>query len=91
MRYLSQMSEFASVGLELVPDAIAQPVVQPGWQPLVVVKDAGRALVVLLQTVANALIWLGVYILPLVTLLLIAVLAIRKAALRFIQPRVDAM
>jgi hypothetical protein len=91
MRYLSQMSEFASVGLELVPDAIAQPVVQPGWQPLVVVKDAGRALVVLLQTVANALIWLGIYILPLVTLLLIAVVAIRKAALRFIQPRVDAM
>ena len=45
MRYLSQMSAFASVQVDLVPNALAKPVVEPGWQPLVIVKDASRSLV----------------------------------------------
>ena len=91
MRYLSEMSHFAAVGLDLIPDAIAQPVVQPGWQPVVVAKNAGRALIALLQVLANTMIWLGIYVLPLLTLLLITAVGIRKVALRVIQPRIDAM
>ena len=91
MRYLSEMSAFASVALDLIPDAIAQPVVQPGWQPLVVAKDAGRALVSLLQSIANVMIWLGIYLLPLVALLLMIALAARRAAARFGRSRADAM
>lgn len=64
MRYLSQMTSFASMQIDLVPNALAKPVVEPGWQPLVIVKDASRSLVGALQTVAAAAIWLGIYVLP---------------------------
>ena len=31
MRYLSQMSTFATMQIDLVPNALAKPVVEPGW------------------------------------------------------------
>lgn len=64
MRYLSQVSAMSSITLNVIPDAIAQPVVKPGWQPLVTVKNAGRTLVVFLQSLANAAIWLIILGLP---------------------------
>src|SRR5450755_2559366 len=66
MRYLSQMTSFASMQIDLVPNALAKPVVEPGWQPLVIVKDASRSLVEALQSFASAAIWLGFYFLPIV-------------------------
>jgi glycine cleavage system regulatory protein len=68
MLYLSQMSSYSTINLELVPDAIAKPVVEPGWQPLVAVKDAGRALVGMLQSLTVSAIWIVVYVLPLLAL-----------------------
>ncbi|HEV8658451.1 MAG TPA: DUF4349 domain-containing protein [Thermoanaerobaculia bacterium] len=73
MRYLSQMSAFATLQADLIPNAIAKPVVEPGWQPLVIVKNASRALVEALQTFAAVAIWLGIYVLPM--LLILATLA----------------
>lgn len=64
MRYLAQVSALSSVNVDVIPDAIAKPVVEPGWQALVVVKDAGRALVGALQGLATAAIWIAVYLLP---------------------------
>jgi len=80
MRYLSQMSAFANVQIELVPNALAKPVVEPGWQPLVIVKDASRSLVGALQTFASILIWIGIYILPVVTILGILVFLMWRLA-----------
>lgn len=82
MRYLSQVTSMSSIALEIVPDAIAQPVVEPGWQPLVVMKDASRALVALLQNVATATIWFLIYILPILGALTLAITAIIKLARR---------
>lgn len=90
MRYLSQMTSFASVQLNLTPDAIAQPVVAPGWQPLVVVKNASRALVEAMQVVANGAIWFAVYILPILLLAAGALSAIWKLLSRLARPRVTA-
>ncbi len=69
MRYLSQMSALATIQIDLVPNALAKPVMEPGWQPLVIVKDASRALVEALQSAAGLLIWLGIYILPIAAFL----------------------
>jgi glycine cleavage system regulatory protein len=69
MRYLSQMTSFASMQIDLVPNALAKPVVEPGWQPLVIVKDASRSLVGALQSFAAAAIWLGIYVLPILLIL----------------------
>ncbi len=77
MRYLSQMAALSTVKIDLVPDAIAKPVVEPGWQPLVVARNASRTLVATLQVLTSAAIWCLIYLLPVVLLLVIVVLVIR--------------
>jgi Domain of unknown function (DUF4349) len=64
MRYLSQVAAMSSIALELTPDALAQPVVEPGWQPLVVAKNALRTLLRAGQVLANGAIWLLIFGLP---------------------------
>ena len=73
MEFLSQMSSYSTINLELIPDAIAKPVVEPGWQPLVAVRDASRALVSMLQSLATSAIWFVIYILPVLALLALGV------------------
>jgi hypothetical protein len=82
MRYLSQVTSMSSIALDIVPDAIARPVVQKGWQPLVVVKDASRALVALLQNIATAAIWFVIYVAPILGMLALLIAALVKIARR---------
>ncbi|HEY0158406.1 MAG TPA: DUF4349 domain-containing protein [Thermoanaerobaculia bacterium] len=82
MRYLSETAAMSSIALDITPDALAQPVVQPGWQPLVVAKDAARALVALMQGVANAAIWIVIYLLPVGALLALLAFGMWRAAWR---------
>lgn len=91
MRYLSQMSAYAVLQIDLVPNALAKPVVEPGWQPLVIVKDASRALVEALQSAAVAAIWFGIYVLPIVTFLGLLLLLGWKFLGRFVRPRESAV
>lgn len=85
MQYLSQMSAFSTINLELVPDAIAKPVVEPGWQPLVIVKDAGRSLVNALKGIATALIWIVIYLLPVVGIFVLAGYVVWKVLRRLLR------
>jgi hypothetical protein len=71
MRYISQVAAMSTVTLEVAPDLIQQPVVEPGWQPVVIVKDASRALVGVLQSVATTAIWFVIYVLPILGMLLL--------------------
>jgi hypothetical protein len=71
MRYLSQVAAMSTVSLEVVPDFVAQPVVKPGWQPVVIMKDASRALVGVLRAIVTALIWVVLYVLPIVGMLML--------------------
>jgi hypothetical protein len=86
MQVLSNLAELATIHVDLIPDQLAKPVVEPGWRPLVHVVSAFRALVDALQWLAGAAIWLLVLVLPLVALLLapvvilVAVLRRRKRA-----------
>jgi glycine cleavage system regulatory protein len=85
MQYLSQMSAFSTINLELIPDAAAKPVVEPGWQPVVVAKDAGRSLLTALKSLVDLLIWIVIYVLPLLALVALAafvVVRIIRALLR---------
>ena len=85
MRYLSEMTSLATVNVELVPNAIAKPVVEAGWQPLVIVKDASRALVVALQGLASAAIWFAIYLLPIAAMVLVAGFAVWKLLSRAVR------
>ncbi|HEX6097089.1 MAG TPA: DUF4349 domain-containing protein [Thermoanaerobaculia bacterium] len=82
MRYLSQVTSMSAIALDVVPDAIAQPVVQRGWEPLVVVKDASRALVALLQNLATAFIWFVIYLAPILGMLALLIYALVRMARR---------
>ena len=64
MQYLSQMTALSTITIELIPDVLAAPVVEPGWQPVATVKSASRALLNGLRGVADVLIWMVIYCLP---------------------------
>lgn len=82
MRYLSQVAAMSAISLEVIPDAIAQPVVEPGWQPLVVAKNAMRALVGALQSIATIGIWFLVYVVPIFGILALLIAALWKISRR---------
>jgi hypothetical protein len=65
IQYLSQMTSLSTITLELIPDVLAAPVVEPGWQPVATVKNASRSLLNSLKGVVDVLIWVVLYILPL--------------------------
>lgn len=69
MKYLSESSAFSTITANLTPDILAQPVKIGGWQPGGVVKKALEALISGLQTIANILIWLAIYVLPIALLI----------------------
>jgi hypothetical protein len=87
MRYLSQVTALSQISLEVMPDAITQPVVEAGWQPLVIAKDAVRALVGALQSMATVAIWVLVYVLPIFGMLALLIVALWKIARRSRQVR----
>jgi hypothetical protein len=82
MRYLSQVAAMSSISLEVIPDAIAQPLVEPGWRPVAVAKSALRALVGALQGIANVVIWLVIYVVPIFGILVFVIVALWKLARR---------
>lgn len=86
MQYLSNQTALATATLDLIPDVLAKPVVEPGWRPLETLKNAGRALVNTLKGLVEVVIWLVVYLLPLLIVIAIPialfVLLIRRLARR---------
>jgi hypothetical protein len=60
----------ATISVELHPEEVEPPVVEEGWKPGTTLRNAARALVSTLELLANAAIWIAIYLLP--VLLLIA-------------------
>jgi hypothetical protein len=65
MKYYSESAAMSAITLDLIPDALSQPIEVGGWKPEGVAKEAIEALLRTLQGIANVLIWLAVYVLPL--------------------------
>lgn len=82
LQQLSQTAAMSAVELQLVPDAATKPVVEGEWQPLVVVKDASRALVAALRNIAAAAIWMVVYAVPICGIIVLAAAALLSVARR---------
>jgi hypothetical protein len=76
MQYLSQSAAFSTITVQLTPDILAQPIEVGGWQPEGVAREAIEALVSTLQGLASAIIWLGIYFLPIILLIGIPILLI---------------
>jgi uncharacterized protein DUF4349 len=71
---LEQLTELATITVELVPDALAQPVTAGGWRFLTVGRAAFRTLLSTLRWLLEAVIWLLIYFIP--VLLVLAVPAV---------------
>lgn len=71
LQLLQNQVALSTITAELVPDEVTKPVVEEGWQPLVTLKDASRALVNILQGLVDLMITLLVVVVP--VLLIVAI------------------
>lgn len=69
----------STIQVTLEPDAVAKPLVAEGWRPTETVRNAFGSLVGFLQGVADLLIVLVIVGVPVVVVILIPVLLLRKA------------
>jgi hypothetical protein len=86
---LDNLVSLSTLSVELIPDALNQPIVEAGWRPAVVVREATRALVGTLTFLGSAVIWIGVYLIPLALIALIP-LSIIVWGLRRLARRVSS-
>jgi hypothetical protein len=73
MKYLSQSAALATISVNLIPDALAQPVDVGGWQPAGVAKNAVEALITSLQGLVSIAIWFVIAVAPLLLIVAIPV------------------
>jgi hypothetical protein len=64
MQFLEQSARFSQVSIEVTPDALAQPVAIGGWHPQGTARTAVQALVNALQSIADVVIFAGLYLVP---------------------------
>jgi hypothetical protein len=69
MQYLSQSAAFSTITIYLTPDIATQSLQVAGWRPQGVAKQALEALIDTLQALASILIWLAIYVLPVVLII----------------------
>jgi len=66
MGTLSKLAQLATIHVDLVPDALSQPIAQSGWRPLATIRGAFSDLVGTLRWLVDGLIWVLVYLVPIV-------------------------
>jgi hypothetical protein len=70
LRYLANQSALSTITIELIPDVLYQPISVGGWEPQGVAKEALQTLVAALQGLVNVLIWVVIFVLPLLIIFL---------------------
>ncbi len=83
---LADLVSLATVRITLTPSAVAEPIVT-GWQPLAAAKDALRGTVAALQNLADGIIWVGLFLLPILAVVLIPVGGATWLAWRIVRRR----
>jgi Domain of unknown function (DUF4349) len=71
MKYYEQSVALSSISTELVANEAVQPITIGGWQPGAAVRRAIQTLVNTLQGLVNVVIWLVIYLLPVLLALFI--------------------
>ncbi len=82
MGYLKELSAMATISVELYPEEAELPVVEEGWKPGRVVRDAARALVNTLEGLVDVIIWFAIYVLPILLVIVVPLAVIVRAARR---------
>lgn len=91
IKYYDESASMSAISMNLIPDALNQPIEVGGWQPQGVAKDALEALVRAFQGLATGVIWVGLYILPLALVIGLPLYAlVRLVARRVRRPKTVA-
>ncbi|MBN2550332.1 MAG: DUF4349 domain-containing protein [Anaerolineales bacterium] len=69
IKYYEESAALSSVSVELMANEAVQPLTIGGWQPAGVAKDAVQTLINTLKFLANLLIWVVIYLLPVLLVL----------------------
>jgi archaellum component FlaC len=70
-QYLDTLIQLATITIDLIPDELSRPVLEPGWRPQQTLRDAFRALLRALQWLVDLVIWLIVLVLPVLVVIAI--------------------
>lgn len=71
IQYFEQSAALSAISVELFADEAVQPLSIGGWQPQGVAKSAVQSLINTLKFLANAIIWIVIYVLPVLLVLYI--------------------
>jgi predicted RNase H-like HicB family nuclease len=85
INYYKEASRLSSISVNIQAKASVQPVTIGGWQPVGVARDAVQALINALKFLANALIWILIFFLPVLLVLAIPAWLIIRAIVRAIR------
>ncbi len=69
IKYYEQSAALSAIAVELIANEAVQPLTIGGWEAVGVAKNAIQALIDTLKFVANAAIWILVYVLPVLLVL----------------------
>jgi len=69
MKYYEEAAALSMVSVELVANEAVQPLTIGGWQPVGVAKSAVQALINTVKWLANAGIWIAIFVLPVALLI----------------------
>ena len=69
IKYYEESAALSAIAVDLMANEAIQPLTIGGWQPVGVAKDAVQSLINTLKFVANAAIWIVIYILPVLLVL----------------------
>lgn len=75
--YLKQMTAMSTIKVDLIPDQLFQPIIEVGWRPMAIAKNAVRTLVAGLEGLGTILIFLIVVVLPLTAILVAIAIPVR--------------
>jgi hypothetical protein len=87
MKYYEQSSALSAISVDIQANEAVQPLMIGNWQPVGVAKRAIQALINTLKFFADALIWIGLFIIPVALVLYFPIRWIWKGSRRLITRR----
>jgi len=76
IQYYDQAAALSAIAVDIQAEDALQPLSIAGWEPAGVARDAVQALINALKFLVNAVIWLGLFILPVLVILALPILVI---------------
>jgi hypothetical protein len=73
---MDNLIALSTIDVTLTPDSANLPIVEEGWRPGVVARDAQRTLVSAMQALGNVVIWFSIVILPMLLIALIPLIIV---------------